>query len=48
MELLQKYGVKTPKGGVAKTPEEAFQIAERLGNYLQWHRGSTQASEKLP
>ncbi|KAG0329675.1 Succinate--CoA ligase [ADP-forming] subunit beta, mitochondrial [Dissophora globulifera] len=31
MELLQKQGIKTPRGGVAKTGAEAFKIAETLG-----------------
>ncbi len=30
-ELLRKYGVATPKGGVARTPEEAVRQAEELG-----------------
>ncbi|CCH60449.1 hypothetical protein TBLA_0C06560 [Henningerozyma blattae CBS 6284] len=29
-ELLRKYDVGTPNGGVAKTPEEAFQVANDL------------------
>ncbi|KAF8926543.1 ATP-grasp domain-containing protein [Dissophora ornata] len=31
MELLQKQGIKTPRGGVAKSGAEAFKIAESLG-----------------
>ncbi|CAG8592727.1 17788_t:CDS:2 [Acaulospora morrowiae] len=31
MDLLNKYGIKTPKGGVAKTPQEAYDVALNLG-----------------
>ncbi|KAF8944060.1 Succinate--CoA ligase [ADP-forming] subunit beta, mitochondrial [Haplosporangium gracile] len=31
MDLLQKQGIKTPRGGVAKSGSEAFKIAETLG-----------------
>lgn len=31
MELLQKQGIKTPRGGVAKTGQEAYNIAKNLG-----------------
>ncbi|ORY06290.1 succinate-CoA ligase [Basidiobolus meristosporus CBS 931.73] len=31
MGLLKKYGVKVPKGDVAKTSQEAFDVAQRLG-----------------
>jgi hypothetical protein len=31
MELLQKQGIKTPRGGVAKTGAEAYTVAENLG-----------------
>ncbi|KAG0355603.1 succinyl-CoA ligase subunit beta [Gamsiella multidivaricata] len=31
MELLQKQGIKTPRGGVAKTGSEAYAVAEKLG-----------------
>src|SRR6267143_7140224 len=31
-ELLQKFGVATPRGKVASTPEEAEQVARELGN----------------
>ncbi|KAJ1988405.1 succinate--CoA ligase beta chain [Dimargaris cristalligena] len=31
MGLLNKYGIKTPRGEVAKTPEEAYQAALKLG-----------------
>ena len=30
-EILKSYGVPVPKGGVAKTPEEAKKIAEEVG-----------------
>ena len=31
-ELLQKFGVATPRGKVASTPEEAEQVARDLGD----------------
>ncbi|KAG0343443.1 beta' subunit [Podila humilis] len=31
MELLQKQGIKTPRGGVAKTGAEAYDVAHKLG-----------------
>lgn len=31
MDLLSKYGINTPKGYAARTPEEAFKSAEALG-----------------
>src|SRR5713226_4418995 len=31
-ELLQKFGVATPRGKVASTPDEAEQIARELGD----------------
>ena len=31
MNLLKDYQIPIPKGGVAKTPEEAFQVAKQLG-----------------
>ncbi|CAG8596618.1 2253_t:CDS:2 [Ambispora gerdemannii] len=31
IDLLNKYGVNTPKGFVAKTPTQAYEIAEKLG-----------------
>ncbi|KAJ3125284.1 beta' subunit [Nowakowskiella sp. JEL0407] len=31
MGLLEKYGVNIPKGAVAKSPEEAYQVAKNLG-----------------
>ena len=33
-ELLEKFGVATPKGQVARTPDEADQISRPLGNRL--------------
>src|SRR5512136_2048933 len=30
-EILRKYGLKTPRGGVASTPDEAQAIARQLG-----------------
>jgi succinyl-CoA synthetase beta subunit len=35
MELLQKQGIKTPRGGVAKTGAEAYEVAQKLGRFLQ-------------
>src|SRR5262245_12146615 len=32
-EILRGYGVKTPKGEVADTPEKARAVAERLGSF---------------
>ncbi|KAI9314407.1 hypothetical protein BX666DRAFT_1879475 [Dichotomocladium elegans] len=32
VELLRKYGINAPRGQVAKTPQEAFEIAKRLGS----------------
>ncbi len=34
-ELLQKFGVATPRGRVASTPEEAEQVARDLGNVAE-------------
>jgi hypothetical protein len=31
MGLLEKYGCKVPAGGMAKTPEEAYNVAQKLG-----------------
>nr|CAG8615748.1 7065_t:CDS:2 [Entrophospora candida] len=31
MDLLNNYGIKTPKGSVAKTPLEAYDVAQKLG-----------------
>ncbi|KAF9132047.1 beta' subunit [Mortierella sp. 14UC] len=31
MELLQKQGIKTPRGGVAKSSSEAYTVAKNLG-----------------
>jgi succinyl-CoA synthetase beta subunit len=30
-EILKRHGIKVPKGGVARTPEEARQLAEEIG-----------------
>lgn len=30
MGLLQKYGVPTPRGSVAKSSQEAFEVAKKL------------------
>lgn len=30
---MRKYGINAPKGQVAKTPEEAYEIAKRLGKF---------------
>lgn len=37
IELLNKYGVNTPKGGVAKTPQEAHDVFVKLGIFLLTH-----------
>lgn len=37
MDLLQKQGIKTPRGGVAKSGSEAFKIAESLGTFFFSH-----------
>lgn len=29
--MLRAYGINTPKGAVAKTPQEAYDIAKKLG-----------------
>ena len=29
--MLRSYGINTPKGAVAKTPQEAYEIAQKLG-----------------
>lgn len=34
--LLASAGVKVPKFGVAKTPDEALAAAEKLGNWLHF------------
>jgi succinyl-CoA synthetase beta subunit len=31
VQLLREYGINAPKGEVAKTPEEAYDIAKKLG-----------------
>ena len=31
MKLLQDAGILTPQGGVARTPEQAYEIATTLG-----------------
>lgn len=33
MDLLSKQGIKTPRGGVAKSGAEAYKIAESLGKF---------------
>ena len=33
MKLLQEAGILIPKGGVAKTPEQAYEIASTLGEH---------------
>ena len=33
-DLMREFGVSTPKGGVARTPEEAEELARPLGNRL--------------
>ena len=29
--MLNEFGVKTPKGGVARTPQEAYDVAAGIG-----------------
>ncbi|KAI8069231.1 hypothetical protein BC940DRAFT_298216 [Gongronella butleri] len=31
MDVMRQYGINSPRGHVAKTPEEAFEVAKRLG-----------------
>ena len=31
MGILKDFGIKTPRGGVAKTPAEAVKIAQEIG-----------------
>ncbi|RUP49949.1 LOW QUALITY PROTEIN: hypothetical protein BC936DRAFT_140902 [Jimgerdemannia flammicorona] len=38
VDLLRKYGVNTPRGAVAKTPNEAFEIASKLGKRRKGER----------
>ena len=33
MKLLQEAGILIPQGGVARTPEQAYEIASTLGTY---------------
>merc|ERR1711962_954436 len=33
MEMLNEFGVKTPKGGVARTPQEAYDVAAGIGSH---------------
>lgn len=35
MELLQEAGVSIPKGHVAKSPDEAYAVAKKLGTNLR-------------
>ncbi|SAM09633.1 hypothetical protein [Absidia glauca] len=32
VDVMRKYGINAPKGSVAKSPEEAFEVAKRLGS----------------
>ena len=34
MKLLQDAGILIPQGGVARTPEQAYEIASTLGRYF--------------
>lgn len=38
MELLQEAGVAIPKGHVAKSPDEVYAIAKKLGTELKTSR----------
>ncbi|CAO3643289.1 unnamed protein product [Cunninghamella echinulata] len=31
IDMMRKYGINAPKGQVAKTPEEAYEVAKKLG-----------------
>ena len=35
MKLLQEAGILIPQGGVARTPEQAYEIASTMGMYYQ-------------
>lgn len=35
MDLLQEAGVSIPKGHVAKSPDEAYAVAKKLGTNLR-------------
>lgn len=37
VDLMRKYGINAPRGQVAKTPEEAYEIAKRLGNDIRYY-----------
>ena len=37
MKLLQEAGILIPQGGVAKTPEQAYEIATTMGTYVYIH-----------
>ncbi|CAO3613461.1 unnamed protein product [Cunninghamella blakesleeana] len=32
VDVMRKYGINAPKGQVAKTPEEAYEVAKKLGS----------------
>ncbi|KAI8097173.1 uncharacterized protein BX664DRAFT_275717 [Halteromyces radiatus] len=32
VDVMRQYGINAPKGAVAKSPEEAFEVAKRLGS----------------
>jgi succinyl-CoA synthetase beta subunit len=37
---MRQYGINAPKGAVAKSSEEAFEVAKRLGKFyfmMIWH-----------
>ena len=34
MKLLQEAGILTPQGGVANTPEQAYEIASTMGMFI--------------
>ena len=45
MEMLKEYEVRTPRGQVAYTPEQAKEIAEEFGKFAEkecraWHQYS--------
>ncbi|SAL96193.1 hypothetical protein [Absidia glauca] len=39
VDVMRKYGINAPKGAVAKSPEEAFEVAKRLGHFSNGYKG---------
>ena len=40
MKIMQEAGIIIPHGGVASTPEQAYEIASTLGKLYCWFSGS--------